>query len=218
MNKIIRSYREIKAVELASKNHLYHVTYYDLPTLASVSDEDGNVQKGDLLLTKTAVMDAAAHIFVGGWGTDNKVWQLSQKLQNQIKKTMIKYEVINNNEEQNNEEQKMKKIRADNMKVFRNIWDAFMDVRFDEGAAIWTNRQWRDLDRSMENLRFSNGDSIAYQETHAWFEQDEVRKELRKVEEEGQIKGDEQWDDICYSINVLQSTFEIDTKDLYAKV
>ena len=94
MSKIIRAYREIKAVELASKDHVYDVTYYDLPTLESVSDEDGYVEKDDLLLTKTAVMDAATHLEVSGYGSRGKVWQLSQELQNQIKKTMVKSDIL----------------------------------------------------------------------------------------------------------------------------
>lgn len=112
----------------------------------------------------------------------------------------------------------MNKIRNDNMKVLRTIWEAFHDVKEDDGAAIWTNQQWRDLDRSIENLRLGDGTSIAkvhYQSIQAWFDLDDVRKALLKVEEGEPIEEDEQWDDICYSMSCLQEALEINGKDIY---
>ena len=81
----------------------------------------------------------------------------------------------------------MNKIRSDNMKVLRTIWEAFHDVKA----------------------------KVHYQSIQAWFDIDDVRKALLKVEEGEPIEEDEQWDDICYSMSCLQEALEINGKDIY---
>ena len=94
MSKIIRAYQEIKSITLADKHNVYEVIYHGLPSLADLTYEDGTIETDYLLLTKGAVMADAAHIVVSGYGSRGKVWQLSQELQNQIKKTMVKSDIL----------------------------------------------------------------------------------------------------------------------------
>ena len=90
----MRAYREIKSIELADSHNLYAVTFEPLPSLEDVTYEDGTIELQDLLLTKSAAMEAAAHVVVQGYGSRGKAWQLSDHLKRQVRKAMHKYEVV----------------------------------------------------------------------------------------------------------------------------
>ena len=90
----MRAYKEIKSIELVDAHNLYKVTFEPLPSLEDVTYEDGTIETDDLLLTKAAAMEAAAGIAVQGYGSRGKVWQLSDHLKRQIRKTMHKYELV----------------------------------------------------------------------------------------------------------------------------
>jgi len=89
----MKSYKSIKSITLADKHNVYEVIYHDLPTLANVSYDDGTIETDDLLLTKAAVMEDAAHIVVSGYGSTGTAWQLSDHLWRQVRKTMKKQEL-----------------------------------------------------------------------------------------------------------------------------
>ena len=90
----MKAYREITSISLADSHNLCEVTFEPLPSLEDVTYEDGTIETDDLLLTKSAAMEAAAHVAVQGYGSRGKAWQLSDHLKRQIRKTMHKYEVV----------------------------------------------------------------------------------------------------------------------------
>ena len=90
----MRAYKEIKSIELADSHNIYDVTFEPLPSLEDVSYEDGTIETESLLMTKEAVLEEAAHLAVQGYGSRGKVWQLSDHLKRQIRKTMHKYELV----------------------------------------------------------------------------------------------------------------------------
>ena len=90
----MRAYKPIQSIELADSHNLYEVTFEPLPSLEDVTYEDGTIDCESLLMTKRAAIEEAAHLAVQGYGSRCKVWQLSDHLKRQIRKTMHKYEVV----------------------------------------------------------------------------------------------------------------------------
>ena len=90
----MKAYRAITSISLADSHNLYEVTFEPLPSLEDVTYEDGTIETDDLLLTKSAAMEAAAQVVVQGYGSRGKVWQLSDHLKRQVRKAMKKYEVV----------------------------------------------------------------------------------------------------------------------------
>ena len=90
----MRAYKPIKSIELADSHNIYNVTFEPMPSLEDVTYEDGTIDCESLLMTKRAAIEEAAHLAVQGYGSRCKVWQLSDHLKRQIRKTMHKYELV----------------------------------------------------------------------------------------------------------------------------
>jgi len=89
----MKIYPEIKSITLADKHNVYEVIYHDLPSLADITYEDGTMETDDLLLTKDAVLEDAEFRNVLVCNSFRSLWQLSDNLKRQVRKTMKKQEL-----------------------------------------------------------------------------------------------------------------------------
>tara|TARA_R110001632_G_C11321134_1_gene415603 strand:+ start:285 stop:554 length:270 start_codon:yes stop_codon:yes gene_type:complete len=83
----MKTYRAIKSIR-ASQYDLEEIEFYpQLMTLEDVTYADGTVSTEDLLMTKDQVLEEASQVIVNA-PCGRKVWQLSDNLKRQVKKTM----------------------------------------------------------------------------------------------------------------------------------